>query len=345
MPKYAILALGVFDYILSKTGNALIRYHPENVVGVIDPKQAGKTAKQVLGWGGEIPCVSSINELLKFSPTHLVIGSAPQGGTINEAYRREIIDGLKAGCHLISGMHVSLNDDPEISQYAKVNGITITELRRPPNPPHFPKGSWKERNFPVLLIVGSDCDTGKMTTAWEIAESLKKRNRKVEFIGTGQTGILLSGNGIPIDAVVSDFMAGEIEHCLDQLPEETELAIIEGQGALNNMLYSGVTLGLLHGAMPDYLIFTHEPGREIDCANYPIPSLNTLMDDYIKLMSPFKKSTFLGINFLTLNLHDDLAMDTCNSARDQFGLPVTDLIRFGGKDLIDAVEQSIYQWT
>ena len=96
-----------------------------------------------------------------------------------------------------------------------------TDLRRPPAPPHFPKGSWKNRKFPVLLIVGSDCDTVKMTTAWELYQTLKKRDRKVEFVGTGQTGILLSGNGVPIDAVISDFMAGEMEYCLDQLSMAT----------------------------------------------------------------------------------------------------------------------------
>jgi len=183
-----------------------------------------------------------------------------------------------------------------------------------------------------------------MTTAWELVLALRRLNRKVEFVGTGQTGILLSGNGVPIDSVVSDFMAGEIEYCLDQLPDNTELAIVEGQGALNNLLYSGVTLGLLHGSMPDFLIFAHEPGRKIDVANHPIPDLEILMQNYIDLMKPFKQSKFLGLNFLTLKLQNDIAIETCNAARYRHDLPATDLVRFGGKDMIETILKELNEW-
>ena len=184
-----------------------------------------------------------------------------------------------------------------------------------------------------------------MTTAWEIYQALIKRDRNVEFVGTGQTGILLSGNGVPIDAVISDFMAGEIEYCLDQLPNDTELAIVEGQGAINNMLYSGVTLGLLHGCMPDFMIFTHEPGRDLDVSDHPFPDLTYLMDIHIDLMKPFKESKFLGMNYLTLKLHDDLAMETCNSAQNRYGMPVTDLIRFGGRDMVETIVKVMDEWS
>ena len=344
MKRYAILAIGAYDYIENKTGNMLIRNRPEEVVCVIDPEKTGQTAEQVLGWGGDIPCVATFSDSKKFSPTHLVIGAAPQGGKLNDAYRHEIKDALLYECHIISGMHVFLNEDEELSELANKMDMSITDLRQPPSPPHFPKGSWINRKFPVLLIVGSDCDTGKMTTAWELIKSLKNQGRKVEFVGTGQTGILLSGKGVPIDAVVSDFMAGEIEYCLDQLPDDTELAIVEGQGALNNMLYSGVALGLLHGCMPDFMIFTHEPGRDVDVAGNPFPDLKELMQMHIVLMKPFKTSSFLGLNFLTLKLRDDLAMETCNSAQDRYGLPVTDLIRFGGKEMIERILSALDEW-
>jgi len=344
MPRYAILAIGAFDYIYSKTGNMLIRYRPGEVVAVIDPEQAGKTANQVLGWGGNIPCVNSFNDAKDFSPTHLVIGSAPPGGVLDDADRKEIREAIQNGCHIISGMHVFLNDDPELFGLAEKNNAVLTDLRKPPFPPNFPMGTWKDRAFPVLQVVGSDCDTGKMTTAWEITESLKKRSRKVEFIGTGQTGILLSGKGIPIDAVVSDFMAGEIEYCLDQLPKNTELAVVEGQGALNNMDYSGVTLGLLHGSMPDFMVFTHEPGRNLDVSDHPIPDLKELMNIHLDLLNPFKESRFLGINFLTLKMDDEVAVQTCSNAHEQYNLPVTDLVRFGGEELIYSIETAIDAW-
>ena len=181
MPRYAILAIGAFDYIYSKTGNMLIRYRPDEVVVVIDPEQAGKTANQVLGWGGDIPCVASFSDAKDFSPTHLVIGSAPPGGVLDDANRKEIREAVQNGCHIINGMHVFLNDDPELSAQANKNNAVLTDLRKPPSPPNFPKGTWKNRTFPVLQVVGSDCDTGKMTTAWEITESLKKETGKLNL--------------------------------------------------------------------------------------------------------------------------------------------------------------------
>ena len=125
MPRYAILAIGAFDYIYSKTGNMLIRYRSEEVVVVIDPEQAGKTADKVLGWGGDIPCVASFSDAKYFSPTHLVIGSAPPGGNLDDANRKEIREAVQNGCHIINGMHVFLNDDSELSQQAKKNNVAV----------------------------------------------------------------------------------------------------------------------------------------------------------------------------------------------------------------------------
>jgi len=193
MPEFTILCPGAFDYILNKTGNMLIRYRPQDVCCVIDPDKAGRTAQDVLGFGGEIPVVSNFNEAEDYSPNALMIGSAPQGGYINKDYRREITAAIQYGCDIYSGMHQFLNDDPELAPLAREKAITINDFRRPPDPPHFPKGTWKKRKVKVLLIVGTDCDTGKMTTAWEITERLRKRGRDVRFVGTGQTGIMLGG--------------------------------------------------------------------------------------------------------------------------------------------------------
>ena len=344
MPRYAILAHESFDYILSKTGNMLIRYKPNEVCAVIDRNHYGKTAEDVLGWGGSIPCVLNFDQAKQYAPKHLVIGNAPQGGSLDNKSLIEIEKAIDYGCDIISGMHSLLKNDHHLVDKAKKNNVSLIDLRKPPNPPHFPKGSWKERKFPVLLVVGSDCDTGKMTTAWEICEELNKRKWNVKFLGTGQTGILLSGNGVPIDAVVSDFMAGEIEHHLDKFSNNTDLVIVEGQGALNNMFYSGVTLGLLHGCMPDFLIMTHEPYRELDVSDYPIPSLEELMALHLNLLKPFKDSTFVGINLLTLKLNRNEAKKYIQNINDEFDLPTTDVVRFGSKGLIRSIETAIQTW-
>ena len=343
MFRYVILAIGSFDYIENKTGNMLIRYKPDEVVAVIDPYKEGKKAEEVLGWGGDIPCVKSFMDAKKYSPTHLVVGNAPQGGVLDKKSKSEIYDAIQNGCDIISGMHSFLNDDPELVKEAIKNNINLIDLRKPGHPPKFPKGSWKKRSFPVLLIVGSDCDTGKMTTAWEITKALKTRNKNVQFVGTGQTGILLSGYGVPVDAVISDFMVGEIEYCLDQLPENTELAVIEGQGALNNMYYSGVTLGLMHGCMPDYLIFTHEPKRDMDVANHPLPELRQLMDLYLDLMRPFKNTVYLGVVLLTLKQTNKISKKIIDSLSSNLNLPVTDIIRWKDEKFIDCIEKIIFK--
>tara|TARA_B100002052_G_scaffold43111_1_gene35909 strand:- start:161 stop:1198 length:1038 start_codon:yes stop_codon:yes gene_type:complete len=344
MPSYAILAHESFDYILSKTGNMLIRYKPNEVCAVIDRNHYGKTAEDVLGWGGNIPCVLNFDQAKQYAPSHLVIGNAPQGGQLDDKSLIEIEKAINYGCDIISGMHSLLKNDHHLVDIAKKNNVALIDLRNPPNPPHFPMGSWKERKFPVLLVTGSDCDTGKMTTAWEICKELNKRQWNVKFLGTGQTGILLSGNGVPIDAVVSDFMAGEIEYQLDNFSNDTDLVIVEGQGALNNMFYSGVSLGLLHGCMPDFLIMTHEPYRELDVSDYPIPSLKELMNLHLNLLKPFKDSTFVGINLLTIKLNPNEAKKYIQNVNDEFDLPTTDVVRFGSKELISSIQTAIQTW-
>ena len=192
MPKYVILADKSFDYISSKTGNMLIRYKPDEVIVIIDSANDSKSSKDILGWGRDIPIVSSFDEAKVYSPTHLVVGNAPQGGRLNQLGLFQIKQAIKFGCHIISGMHQFLTENDEIRLLAKKNDVKLIDLRMPPAEDHFPKGSWKNREFPVLLVVGTDCDTGKMTTAWELYTLLKKEGIRVQFLATGQTGIFLS---------------------------------------------------------------------------------------------------------------------------------------------------------
>lgn len=344
MRRIVILAIGAFDYLLSKTGNMLLRYKPEEVVAIIDPTKAGKTAESVIGYGGNIPVISNFDEAKALNPNALVIGNAPQGGIINDAYRAEIIKAISAKCDIYSGMHVFLNDDPEFRKLANMNEIVLHDLRQPPKQPHFPKGSWKERNYPVMLIAGTDCDTGKMTTAWEIKKRLQASGAKVAFLGTGQTGILLGESGVPIDAVVSDFIAGEIEHHMDKMSHGSDLVVVEGQGAISNYAYSGVTLGLLHGCMPDYLIMTHDPGRDLDVLDYPMPDIQNMIDLHLELLKPFKKATFLGFNLLTYKLDEKDALDLIEEYEKKFNLPCTDLVRFGDRNFIHSIKNELKKW-
>lgn len=336
--RFAILCHEAFNYIKNKTGNMLIRYRPDEVVAVIDREKIGSTSEEEVGVGGNTPVLGDFNATLHLEPDTLVIGNATQGGFITDEYKAEIINAMNAGCDIISGMHQFLNDDEELKNIAAQKNVKLIDLRMPPDPPHFPTGTWQNRKVPVLLIVGTDCDTGKMTTAWEVTKRLQDRGRKVEFIGTGQTGILLSGSGVPIDAVKADFMAGEIEFLIQNTPKDTELVIIEGQGALTNQFYAGVTLGLMHGAMPDYMLMTHDPSRDLDVTDFPMVSMQHVMDLHLDLMKVFRESKFIGINLLTFAFDEKKALDVIQKSENEFNIPTTDLIRFGDKGLIDAIE-------
>ena len=336
--KIVILSHGAFNYIKNKTWNMLIRYRTDEVIALLDRTKSGMTANDELGYGGNIPVLDNFDACIDLEPDTLVIGNASQGGFISDDYRAEVIKAIEFGCDIISGMHHFINDDVEFVQLAEKHNVSLFDLRRPPDPPNFPKGSWHKRKIPVLLIVGTDCDTGKMTTAWEVSERLKSRGRKVEFIGTGQTGILLSGAGVPIDAVKADFMAGEIEHLIDKVSEDTELIIVEGQGALTNQYYAGVTLGLLHGAMPDYMLMTHDPARDLDVTDYPMATMRLVMDMHLDLMSNFKKSKFIGINLLTFKLSDEDAKKEIDKVKEEYSMATTDLIRYGSNELIETIE-------
>lgn len=336
--RFVVLCHDAFNYIKNKTGNMLIRYRPDEVVAVIDREKVGSNCEEEVGVGGDTPILANFNAALPFKPDTLVIGNATQGGFITEEYREEIANAINAGCDVISGMHQFLNDDDDLRSRAEKRGVQLIDLRMAPNPPHFPTGSWQNRKIPVLLIVGTDCDTGKMTTAWELSKRLKDRGRRVEFIGTGQTGILLSGSGVPIDAVKADFMAGEIEYLIDSVPNNTELVIVEGQGALTNQFYAGVTLGLMHGAMPDYMLMTHDPTRDLDVTDFPMTTMKHVMDLHLDLMKSFKQSRFIGINLLTFAFDNQKALKIIEDSQKEFNMETTDLIRFGDKGLLDAIE-------
>ena len=151
---------------------------------------------------------------------------------------------------------------------------------------------------------------------------------------------MLSGYGVPVDAVVGDFMSGEIEHAIDHVGNGADLVIVEGQGSLTNMYYSGVTLALMHGAMPDFMIMTDEPGRKKDVTGYPMSTIREVMQLHLDLMKNFKQSQFLGINLLTLNMEENEALHEIKKLEKEHKMPVTDLIRFGDGDLINNIVQS-----
>lgn len=328
MPKYAILVEGAFNYILAKTGNAVIRYRPEEVACVIDSETAGKTAADVIGIGEGIPVVAIMEEALKYKPDTILVGTAPPGGQLPETWRTILRAALENGLDIVSGLHTYISDDPEFKELASKNGLKITDLRKPPHQLPFSKGTWQTRKTPVLLTVGTDCDTGKMTAAWELKRELESRGVKAAFVGTGQTGILLGGYGVAVDAVVSDFVAGTIEAEVDKAVSNHDIVIVEGQGSVTHMAYSGVTVGLLHGCMPEMILMCHEPDREVDTFDYPMIPFDTILDLYLHLVEPFRSTELVGISLMTHQFDEEKAADKVWEYEERFQVPTTDPVRY-----------------
>ncbi len=337
MPRFAILFEGNFNHLYGKTGTALLRYRPEDVVCCIDSENSGRTANDVVGIGGSLPVVARVEDSLQFNPDTLLVGIATEGGYLPDNMRVGVVTAIKNGLNIICGLHTFLGLDPEFSKLANKHNVAITDLRKPPDPPPFTKGSWKGRKTPVLLTVGTDCDAGKMTAAWETSNALVKKGVNAKFIGTGQTGILLSGAGVAVDAVVSDFVAGVVENEIDKLGEECDIIIVEGQGSITHMAYSGVTLGLLHGSMPDFLLMCHDPFRIEDTFGHPMFDVKETLDLYLNLVQIFKPCHCVGLGLVTRTENDKTARKTIEEYQKRFDFPVNDFIRSGGNNIVENI--------
>ena len=342
MPRFLILADGDFGPMTSKTANSVIRYLQNGVVGVIDRSQAGKTAQDVLGFGGSIPVVDSMKAGLALGPDAVLIGIAPQGGRLPAEWREWLSEALDAGCDLWSGLHTFLSDDPLLAEKARAKGRTIHDLRKPPADLPIASGAAKATEALRVLTVGTDCNVGKMTAQLQLVRSLNERGLRTRFVATGQTGIMIEGWGIAVDAVVADFIAGAAERITVQGAEGADVVLVEGQGSINHPGYSGVTLGLLHGSCPDAMILCHQVSREYigdyrQASWLRIPALAEYIRMYESIGGAVHPTRVIGIALNTYDLSDAEARRACEEATRETGLPATDPVRFDPAPLVDAI--------
>lgn len=342
VPRHLIVADGDFGPMTSKTANSVIRYQPDRVVAVLDRTHAGKTVQQVLGFGGDIPVVATMREGLDRGANSVLIGIAPQGGQLPEAWREWLREALTAGCDIVSGLHTFLRDDPILAAAATASDREIIDIRRPP--PNLPiaSGRAKETSALRVLTVGTDCNVGKMTAQLQLVGQLNARGIKTNFVATGQTGIMIEGWGIGVDAVVADFIAGAAEQITLRGAIGADVVLIEGQGSINHPGYSGVTLGLLHGSCPDALILCHQATREYlgdyrQASWLKIPPLSQYVQWYESIGAAVHPTKVIGIAMNTYDLDDAAARAACEAATAETGLPCTDPVRFDSAVLVDAI--------
>ncbi|MEP9358353.1 DUF1611 domain-containing protein [Sphingomonas sp. KR3-1] len=259
----------------------------------------------------------------------LVIGVANPGGVIPPSWRQSLVEALEAGLDIVSGMHVRLGDIPELAETAALLGRRLIDIRVPPA--EIPVATGRKRSGKRLLTVGTDCALGKKYTALALARGFEARGLDTSFRATGQTGIMIAGGGMPMDAVVSDFEAGAAE-MLSPDADPAHWDVIEGQGSLAHPAYAAVSLGLLHGSQPDVFVVCHEPGRTamLGTAGYTVASIEEIIDLTIALGRRTNPDIRCGgVSFNTSALSETEAAEVIASESKRLDLPVADPVRGG----------------
>ncbi|MBI2190497.1 MAG: DUF1611 domain-containing protein [Planctomycetes bacterium] len=337
--RIVILAEGKLDVFSAKTAAGVIRYRGDEVVGLLDRTHAGQPLEGFLGVGRGIPIVSELRELDAVKPDMLLIGIAPSGGQLPPSWRRLIVQAIERGMEIVSGLHAMLGDDPEFAELARKHGVRIWDVRRPPE--DIPIGLGRARNMAArtVLTVGSDCNIGKKIGAIEMTEECRRRGRDAVFVPTGQTGVMITGRGLAIDRVISDFVAGAAESLV--LAEQGhDWIFVEGQGGIFHPSFSGVTLALMHGSCPKAMVLCHQPTRRfLRHTQIPIPPLREIVAIHEALMRPIQVSRVVGVALNCCDLTDEQAGAEVKRVEQGLQLPVTDVIRFGAAPLVDALER------
>lgn len=321
LPKPYLLFLGdTTDPGFAKTAFGLRDWASDDVVGEF--ALPGATVSTGLDF-------LTPHEAAKMGARALLIGVANAGGAIPPAWIPTLFDALETGLDIVSGMHTRLADLLGLSDMAKRTGRRLVDVRVPP--PDLPVGTGVKRSGKRILTVGTDCALGKKYTALAVTRELRKRGIDADFRATGQTGIMISGSGIPIDAVVSDFVAGAAE-MLSPSAAPDHFDVIEGQGSLFHPAYASVSLGLLHGSQPDRFIVCHQPGRTHILGNtqYSVPTIEDVIARTVmmgQLTNPAIRCAGVALNTSGLDAVD--AEREIDATSAQLGLPVSDPMRGG----------------
>jgi uncharacterized NAD-dependent epimerase/dehydratase family protein len=325
----------------AKTAHGVLRYGTREVAAVIDTRHAGKRADQVVPFcARDVPIVGSVADAAALGASTMLIGVAPSGGKLSPGWRRAVHEAMAAGMDVEAGLHTVLGEDPELAEAAARLGVVLRDLRASPAGLDVPRGpAARAPGVSVVHTVGSDCAIGKMSVVLELDRAARERGRRSVFVATGQTGIAISGWGIAVDHVISDYIAGAAERLVDQGAERGDLLFVEGQGSLLHPAYSGVTLGLLHGSLPDVLVLAHQAGRTAieGYAEVPLPPLADVVELYEAALRPIRPGRVGAIALNTVLLDEAGARAAIERAQAETGLVADDVVRFGPDRVLDAV--------
>ncbi|WP_276272821.1 DUF1611 domain-containing protein [Haloarcula litorea] len=321
----------------AKTAVGLLRYGDHEIRAVVDREHAGQRVADLLPDVQDAPIVESMADVPEVDA--LVIGIAPIGGEFDESWRPDVRAALERGCDVLSGLHDFLEDDAEFVDLAADHGGELRDLRKPPEDLTVAEGTAGEVDARVVTTVGTDCSTGKMTTAFELRDAARERGLDAAVVPTGQTGVAITGWGIVVDRVIADYAAGAVER-LVETPAEKDVLFVEGQGAVAHPAYSGVTTSILHGSAPDALVLCHNAGQEVvhGYESFEIPPLPEYVDVYERLSAPVADADVVAGAINTSGMAAAAAERAVAEYADAIDAPATDPVRDGvTDDVLDAV--------
>jgi uncharacterized NAD-dependent epimerase/dehydratase family protein len=333
--RIIILTEGHTEPHAGKTAACVIRYRGHEVVALLDSTQRGKTSGELLGVG-HVPIVGRLDDVPQADT--LLLGIAPPGGKIPPPWRAIILDAIaRRRMDVISGLHDFIGDDPEFAAAAQVSGVSIDDVRKNREKTIARRQGLRPDCLRVHTV-GHDCSVGKMVVSVEVTNALKRRGFDAKFIATGQTGIMVEGDGLPIDCIVADFVSGAAEKLILQ-NQHHEIVVVEGQGSLVHPSYSGVTLSLLHGCAPQALIMCYEIGRErvTGVESVTIPPLREIMKLYDVMSNVHQPCKIIGIGINSRRVSKEEAARERQRVKAEFGLPACDVFRDGPDELVEAV--------
>ena len=325
-PPYLLYLGGAADDLAIKTARGLAYWRPESCIA----QHRRRDCNQTLGLPDMTPA-----QAVAAGANTMVVGTANAGGVMAQETVVDIIAALDAGLNVIAGLHQKLRDNADIVAAAQRNGRVLFDARESNR--KLSVGNGRKRAGRRLLTVGTDCSVGKMYTTLALERSLRSRGLAADFRATGQTGIFIAGDGIPVDAVISDFISGAVE-LISPVREDDGWDLIEGQGSLFHPSYAGVSLGLLHGSQADALVLCHEPTRSHmrGLPHYPIPDLVRCLEANLsaaRLTNPAVKAVGVALN--TSNLPERQALVACREIGDRLGLPCQDPVSMGVEVIVD----------
>lgn len=325
---YVIFLGDVADHASAKTGYGLRDWCRDDVIGQV------RTTLEAVDLG---LADMTIAEAASAGAGSIVIGIAPDGGSLADRWVATLANAAAAGLDVVSGLHSRLHSHPAIAAAAARGGGRLVDIRHPGLP--VPLATGRKRSGKRLLTVGTDCALGKKYTALSITSELLARGLDASFRATGQTGIMISGSGIPIDAVIADFVAGAAEALSPNAPA-AHWDVIEGQGSLFHPSYAAVTLGLVHGSQPDVMVLCHDPRRNaVDgLPDFPLPALGTAVRRYEEAAHLTNRAArVVALSLNTGGMSADEAEAALAEATRETGLPASDPIRGGAASLVDAL--------